>query len=493
MSYSICLKGFSPNESGHVAKLVSQGGHRVVRSVDSAQLIVTGPDARREVYQIAQHRGVGLMPWEDFRRKHLAPAVSTGEEHPAPLAAQEPTPLMEEKDGKLRILDLWLDRPLPQDGSFRGLIPHADRFRHLCFDQPFVDTVRAACLGALHDYPVALEGETSASKTTAVQWLAHCLDQPVLRHNLHGQSDSGELIARYAPGNVTDGLDMATLLEHAAHFSEPSRETVERAKAGGRNLTPLEMQILAGREHLAATNWALQLGSLPKALGHGLWLLLDEVNLAEPQVLERLNATLEKPRGLVLTEGDGRIYGPGGDVPVHPQFRIFATMNPAEYAGRSVLSAAFRDRWTLWQQAATPGEAEYLAMVRFLSTGHHPVVHCNGVDYRAEATAPLYGTLTELPDWESMARQLALFQTSVAKAAGTEGGPPSLGRTRRERYSFTRRTLLSTLEFVHRQIEAGAEARPQLLRDAIQIFYVNRLRDVADRNAVLALLRAAGL
>jgi hypothetical protein len=32
-----------------------------------------------------------------------------------------------------------------------------------------------------------------------------------------------------------------------------------------------------------------------------------------------------------------------------------------------------------------------------------------------------------------------------------------------------------------------------LLREAIDIFYIKRLRDVADRNAVAAMLRAADL
>lgn len=240
-------------------------------------------------------------------------------------------------------------------------------------------------------------------------------------------------------------------------------------------------------------NWRIQLGSLPKALQHGLWIVFDEMNLAEPQVLERLNSVLEQPRTLVLSEGDGTLYGTGGDIPIHSQFRLFATLNPAEYAGRNVLSAAFRDRWTIWHQAATAGEADYLAMIRFLATGQHPVVQCNGVFYQAASTTPLLGLLEEMPDWEMTARHLAFFQASVVKAAGSEGCPPSLGRTRRERYSFTRRTLLSTLEYVHRQISAGAEPRRLLLREAIEVFYIKRLRDVADRNAVASLLRAADL
>ncbi|MFZ4595452.1 MAG: AAA family ATPase, partial [Verrucomicrobiaceae bacterium] len=449
--------------------------------------------ASREIYQQAQQRGVKLVTWEDFRRSHLSNGTGDESTEELPLAAQAPLPLMEEKEGQLRFMDLWMAKPKPHEGAWQGLIPSADRFKHLVFDQPTADTIRAVALGAAHDYPQASEGETSATKTTAVSYLAHVLKRPLLRMNLHGQTDSGELIARYVPGSVGDGISMGQLQALAPRLSKVSRDILAEAEASQHGLTSLEKQLIMGNERLPASNWQLQLGALPKALENGHWLLLDEINLAEPQNLECLNSVLEHPRMLVLSEGDGRVYGPGGDIPVHPDFRIFATLNPAEYSGRNVLSPAFRDRWTIWHHAAKAGEADYLAMIRFLATGHHPVVHCRGKAYQAASTEPLFEHLQLLPDWETLARHLALFQISMVKASGTEGGPASLGRTRRERYSFTRRTLLSTLEFVHRQLVAGMEPSRALLREAIEIFYIKRLSDVADRNAVAAMLRAADL
>lgn len=493
MSLSVCIKGFAPEESVRVANLVTQGGHRVVRMLDVAQVVVTGPDAGREIYQQAQQRGVKLVTWEAFRRTHLSSGTSASEAESPPLATPVPQAMMEEKEGRLRILDFWMDKPPPHEGPYRGLIPSAERFEHLCFDQPTVDTIRAVALGAAHHYPQASEGETSAAKSTAVGYVAHVLGQPLMRLNLHGQTDSGELIARYVPGGAGDGMDMGQLLGMAHRFSKTSRDILAQAQASGRSLTPLEMQFIVGNERLPAQNWRLQLGALPVALEHGLWLMLDEMNLAELQNLERLNSVLERSPSLVLSEGDGRVYGPGGDLPVHPQFRLFATLNPAEYAGRNVLSPAFRDRWTIWHQAATPGEADHLAMIRFLATGQQPVVYCNGKAYQAACREPLFGLLQQLPEWETLARHLALFQISMVKASGTEGSPASLGRTRRERYSFTRRTLLSTLEFVHRQLAAGAEPSRALVREAIELFYLKRLRDVADRNAVASMIRAADL
>ena len=67
---------------------------------------------------------------------------------------------------------------------------------------------RAVALGVGHGLPVALEGDTAASKTTAILWLAHLLNQPVVRLNLHGQTDTGELVGRYVPGECGENPRM---------------------------------------------------------------------------------------------------------------------------------------------------------------------------------------------------------------------------------------------------------------------------------------------
>lgn len=66
-------------------------------------------------------------------------------------------------------------------------------------------------------------------------------------------------------------------------------------------------------------------GVLVRAVREGWWLLLDEVNLAPPEALERVAGLLEGARGsITLAErGDTRA------VPRHPDFRLMAAMNPA--------------------------------------------------------------------------------------------------------------------------------------------------------------------
>ena len=83
-------------------------------------------------------------------------------------------------------------------------------------------------------------------------------------------------------------------------------------------------------------------GALVKALQSGTWILLDEINLASAETLQRLASILDNPEGtLSLTEK--------GDVDVlvrHPNFRIFAAMNPATDVGKRDLTPALRHRFT---------------------------------------------------------------------------------------------------------------------------------------------------
>ncbi|MFZ4596025.1 MAG: AAA family ATPase [Verrucomicrobiaceae bacterium] len=492
LSKSICLRGFSEADLQPTTDWLCAKGHRVVRSLGAATLVVAGSHADASLVELTKNRGLDLMPWSEFRAQlGEDPAPHSLVVEVAPKSA--PLPLIEHGDRWVRVLDMRL--PVASCSSLdRRFVPDASRFAHVCFDQPFVDTVHAASTGALHKMPVALEGETSASKTTAVLWLAHLLGQPVMRMNLNGQTDTGELVGRYVPGNAADNLDLQALHEHHDLLHDQTRTILHRATDDGRALTLMETYAVAANERLPAMGWRFQEGCLPIALRHGWWLLLDEMNLAEPQILERLNCVLESPASLVLTEGAGTVFGPGGDVPVAIGFRLFATLNPAEYAGRSVLSPAFRDRWSVWHHAAVAGEDDYLAMIRFLIFGEQPVVQFHGQSYQAAASTATLPELQPLPDIETLLPRLALFHTSVAKAAGADGNAPGLGRTRRERYTFTRRTLLNTLRLTRDEwVLNPTVSGTHLLREALHTFYVARLRDAGDRKAVQSLLRAAGL
>ena len=97
-------------------------------------------------------------------------------------------------------------------------------------------------------------------------------------------------------------------------------------------------------------------GLVPLAMKKGYWLLLDEIDYAEPEHTSVLQAVLEgKP--LVITSNEGEILKP------HPSFRIFATGNTTgrgdstdSYHGTNFMNSAFLDRWTIFEMTYSKKE-----------------------------------------------------------------------------------------------------------------------------------------
>uniref|UniRef100_A0A0G4HWH0 Midasin n=1 Tax=Chromera velia CCMP2878 TaxID=1169474 RepID=A0A0G4HWH0_9ALVE len=75
-----------------------------------------------------------------------------------------------------------------------------------------------------------------------------------------------------------------------------------------------------------ALRFDFQEGILVQALRKGDWILLDELNLAPPETLQRLLGLLESSSAPFLVPEKG---GGAESVPRHPAFRLFACMNPA--------------------------------------------------------------------------------------------------------------------------------------------------------------------
>ncbi|KAK7028133.1 AAA ATPase midasin [Paramarasmius palmivorus] len=139
-------------------------------------------------------------------------------------------------------------------------------------------------------FPVLIEGPTSSGKTSAVEYLAKRTGHRFIRINNHEHTDIQEYLGSYVSDPQTGKLVFAD-------------------------------------------------GLLVRALRNGDWIVLDELNLAPTDVLEALNRLLDDNRELVVPE-TGEVIKP------HPHFMLFATQNPPGlYAGRKVLSRAFRNRF----------------------------------------------------------------------------------------------------------------------------------------------------
>ncbi|KAL6308298.1 midasin [Sparassis latifolia] len=153
-----------------------------------------------------------------------------------------------------------------------------------------VKVINLARVIAAKRFPLLIEGPTSSGKTSSIEYLAKRTGHRFVRINNHEHTDIQEYLGTYVSDAVTGKL-------------------------------------------------VFKDGLLVRALRNGDWIVLDELNLAPTDVLEALNRLLDDNRELVIPETH-EVVRP------HPHFMLFATQNPPGlYAGRKVLSRAFRNRF----------------------------------------------------------------------------------------------------------------------------------------------------
>ncbi|GAA5896896.1 hypothetical protein JCM8208_007119 [Rhodotorula glutinis] len=129
-------------------------------------------------------------------------------------------------------------------------------------------------------------------------------------------------------------------------------------------------------------------GPLAQAIRNGDWVLLDEVNLASSETLESLSTLLQAPdSSLVLTE-----QGDLEPIPRHPEFRLFACMNPATDVGKRDLPVGLRAKFSeIW----VPPPDEDRDALRTIVEGY--IVHVAVADRQVVAdVADLYSAVKTL-------------------------------------------------------------------------------------------------
>lgn len=246
--------------------------------------------------------------------------------------------------------------------------------------------------------PALLIGETGCGKTTIIQHLAASLGQKLVVQNLNIQSDSSDLVGGFKPVEIhllarplymafvdlfgqsfaqksnagflnlvrlafehkdwkklvkgmRKAIQMASTKFGANSATDGSPRTKAIASAASPNVlmakwddfaadvSRFERQKEQVESHFA---FAFVEGVLVKALREGHWVLLDEINLASSDTLERISTLLEhETSAFSLTErGDVEVIRP------HPNFRIFGAMNPSTDVGKKDLPPSLRNRFT---------------------------------------------------------------------------------------------------------------------------------------------------
>ncbi|XP_057535568.1 midasin isoform X3 [Amaranthus tricolor] len=291
----------------------------------------------------------------------------------------------------------YLNRPVLQD--FAGTVQigrvslqkNEDAVFHE--KKPFVEIrssfhvlERIACAVKWNE-AVLLVGETGTGKTTLVQNLAARIGQKLTVLNLSQQSDVADLLGGFKPMDpqyiciplykefetlfsttfsvqenekflvrlkkLLSDKNWTTLL---SGFQKGVRKVIDigRCGPGIKRKRPLEERVLGvwesfshkveiARKQLSTSSgmiFSFVEGAFVTALRKGEWILLDEINLAPPETLQRIIGVLDGEGGSLCLAENGVI------VDRHPNFRMFACMNPATDAGKRDLPYSLRSRFT---------------------------------------------------------------------------------------------------------------------------------------------------
>lgn len=227
-----------------------------------------------------------------------------------------------------------------------------------------------------------LVGKTGCGKTTAVQETANYLKKKLYVYNMSQSSDVGDLIGGYRP------LDAKSFLqEHFKSFCEILEicdKLLENAKFVSyfKNLIKRDQTVTALKYLIKGTEslqekiptengknpkfvlkkitkllknlkilWKMRgqlrsklifkyiKGNMVNAIRKGDWILLDEINLAQTEILNYLAPILEGGSINLLEKGKLK------EIPRHPDFRIIACMNPGNTVGKKELDQKIRKRF----------------------------------------------------------------------------------------------------------------------------------------------------
>lgn len=220
------------------------------------------------------------------------------------------------------------------------------------------------------DMPVLIVGDTGSGKTTIVKSIADKQGREYIRFNLTGETTVDEFVGKYVLRN---------------------KETV----------------------------W--EDGILLKAMKSGKWLIVDEVNVALPEILFVLHSLLDDDRSVVVANHNGEVVKP------HKNFRFFGTMNPVdEYAGTKDLNKAFKSRFGMILNMEYP-KADVEAQIIQSKGGVAPETAMQVVDVaqkirKAKQDGEVFYTCStrDLIQWASLVERLGIndaFTVSILNKA----------------------------------------------------------------------------
>ncbi|KAL8928816.1 MAG: hypothetical protein Q9208_001594 [Pyrenodesmia sp. 3 TL-2023] len=247
--------------------------------------------------------------------------------------------------------------------SSRGFLPSS----HL----PYIESI---LLCVQKGWPCLLVGPAGSGKTEMIRQVARCAGADLVELSMNSDMDTTDLVGGYE--QLDSQRDAAAFFARLRAFvRETMLRKLQATPDGRQSLTSLHCRLATNQQSLKDTVETLRRlvdeevdvdlevflrdgetilqktsqdnrarfewidGILVKAIIQGKWLVLDNANLCNPSVLDRLNSLLEADGVLNINErrsedGSVRMVKP------HPNFRLFVTMDPQH----GELSRAMRNR-----------------------------------------------------------------------------------------------------------------------------------------------------
>jgi hypothetical protein len=322
-------------------------------------------------------------------------------------------------------------------GATQPAAPSLDDFRHYCVDNQTAELLLYVARAIDLAEPCLLEGGTGSARTSAVLYLAAMLGQPVLRLGLGGHTETGE--------------------------------------RGGRDISSKR----------GALQW--HDSQVVRAMREGHWLLLENINLAEPQLVERLHSVLERRPSLVIAEHDGERIASEA---VHPRYRVVATTTPSRHAGSTPLTPAMIDLFRAHRRVDQPSLLSVHAFLRFATEGEVPEVELECRRWPASRAPAPWPELSGFAVVRTFSDALASMHVAFTHALATSRLEPG-GHA--ARHVPTRRTLIWVLDLIAQRVRrGGAAALEPAMWEAIERYYVDRTHP-SDRSTLYRQLDAHGL
>ena len=232
--------------------------------------------------------------------------------------------------------------------------------------------VKAVMIALAQNWPIVLAGPSGCGKTTLIRNLAAFSGAILNEIALNADTDTMDLLGGFEQYDFQ--RDVAALVKDVARMLEKyigsglltqqttllsamleTWHTCQKAQPQVRNIRDAvidfsdhfsefvgyarQLSMLVEAQNLAESRFVWNDGVLIDAMREGSWIVLDNANLCNPSVLDRLNSLLETNGHLVVSEQHNAEEGARVIKP-HPSFRIFLTMDPRY----GELSRAMRNR-----------------------------------------------------------------------------------------------------------------------------------------------------